>query len=118
MLAACGQPPDPPDGKDGGQPDGPDGGIACTVQAPTSCPNPPPTYSDVQPIFQSRCVVCHASDWSGPWPLTDYQHVSDWQIDIRADLLSCSMPPADAGFTLPDEESAKILTWIRCGLPK
>ena len=91
---------------------------ACTVSAPTSCPTPMPRYADVEPIFKQRCVVCHAPTGTGPWPLDDYQHVSDWQVDIRADLLSCSMPPPDAGLTIPPAESMQILTWLRCNLPK
>lgn len=92
--------------------------LACSVSAPTTCPTPMPRYADVEPIFRQRCVVCHAPVGTGPWPLNDYQHVSDWQFDIRADLLSCAMPPPDAGVELPATERTQILTWLRCGLPK
>jgi hypothetical protein len=90
----------------------------CNVQAPTSCPNPAPTYKDVTPIFQSRCVVCHTGEGDSPWALTDYDHVSSWGDSIRSELLDCTMPPADAGFELPAEEREAILSWIRCNMPE
>lgn len=88
------------------------------VTAPTTCPTPMPRYADVAPIFQNNCVTCHAGKPNGPWPLTDYQHVSDWRDDIRSDLLTCSMPPPESGMTLSVDDRLAILTWIRCGLPK
>jgi hypothetical protein len=90
----------------------------CNAVAPTSCPDPAPRYADVAPIFEQRCVSCHSPLWTGPWPLDTYKHVSDWQDTIRSNLLDCTMPPpdSDAG-PLLDEESAKILAFIRCGLP-
>ena len=37
---------------------------------------------------------------------------------VRAMLLDCSMPPPDAGVTMPDEERVAILTWLLCGYPE
>jgi hypothetical protein len=98
----------------------PDASLAsasCATYAPTSCPSPAPRYADVEPIFRERCVICHSPRWTGPWPLDAYQHVSDWQDDIRSAMLDCSMPPPDAGVPVPTAERMQILTWIRCGLP-
>lgn len=103
----------PADGGTGNEPT-----PSCSVPAPTSCPEPAPHYADVAPIFEQRCVLCHKGDFSGPWPLTDYGHVADWQDSIRSNLLDCSMPPSDAGVPMALEERLAILTWIRCGLPK
>lgn len=108
-------------GADAGESVVSDGGslpFVCDVRAPTACAEPAPTYADVAPIFAERCVICHAGDWNGPWPLTTYRHVADWRDDIRADLLDCSMPPRDAGVAMPVEERERILGWIRCGLPE
>jgi hypothetical protein len=91
------------------------GAFACTVQAPTVCPDPPPHYPDVQPLFQRACVPCHQGLPGGPWPLLQYSHIADWQDVVRAMLLDCSMPPPDAGVPMSDEERAAILTWILCG---
>jgi len=89
----------------------------CAIQAPTACPEPAPTYVDVEPIFGARCVVCHDGVANGPWPLNSYGHVASWRDSIRAVLLGCVMPPVDSGMSIPDQESLLILTWIRCGMP-
>jgi hypothetical protein len=92
--------------------------VPCTVRAPTACPEPPPRYADVLPIFEQRCIICHSGAPNGPWPLDGYEHIADWQDNIRSDMLDCSMPPFDAGVPITLEERMAILTWIRCGLPK
>jgi hypothetical protein len=91
---------------------------SCSIAHPTSCPDPPVRYGDVEPIFRTRCVICHNNDFEGPWPLTDYQQIADWQDIVRGDLLDCSMPPADAGVPMTLDERLAILTWIRCALPQ
>jgi hypothetical protein len=90
----------------------------CTVVAPTACPDPAPTYADVEPIFTQRCVVCHMGSANGPWPLTNYGHIASWSDDIRAMLLTCTMPPPEERTPLPNAENLAILTWIRCGMPQ
>ena len=94
--------------------------VACSVRAPTECPDPAPRYADVSPIFTARCITCHNGVPNGPWPLIGYDHVADWQDTIRDELLRCSMPPPDAGASavLPDDERMAILVWLRCGLPR
>jgi len=72
----------------------------------------------VVPIFQNRCIICHSGTNDGPWPLTTYQHVADWQDIIRDQLLHCTMPPLDAGISITSDERMKILEWIRCALPQ
>jgi len=104
-------------GDDGGTTDDA-GALVCTVQAPTVCPDPPPHWPDVSPIFQRRCVMCHNGMVGGPWPLMQYSHVADWFDVVRAMLLDCSMPPPDAGVYMPDEEKTAILTWLLCGYPE
>jgi len=115
-LVACNSPrPQSPDG--GGVSDDASA-LVCTVKAPTACPEPPPRWADVSPIFQAKCVLCHNGSPGGPWPLMQYQHVADWFDVVRAMLLDCSMPPPDAGVPMPDEERVAILTWILCGYPE
>lgn len=126
LLMACGASPpaSTPVEPDAGSPL-PDGGMggdptpySCPVPAPTTCPDPAPHYPDVAPIFERRCVICHAGTPGGPWSLADYGHVADWQDTIRSNLRDCSMPPPDAGVPMTLEERTAILTWIRCGLPR
>lgn len=90
----------------------------CSVIAPTVCPAPAPRYADVETIVGQRCVSCHYGMPQGPWPLTDYQSVVDWQDLIRNDVLNCTMPPADSGVVMTAAERAAILTWILCGTPE
>ena len=91
-------------------------GPASCSRAPTECPDPPPHYPDVAPIFAARCAECHYGAVDGPWPLLDYDHVASWQDTIRDDMLDCSMPPPDLTTAeMPDDERLAILTWIRCG---
>jgi hypothetical protein len=92
--------------------------FVCDVVAPSACPEPAPTYADVQPIFTRQCGVCHGQDWTGEWPLDSYSHVSDWQDEIRSELVSCSMPPRDSGVEIAPADRMKILHWLRCGLPR
>src|ERR1700759_3578916 len=88
----------------------------CPYSPPTVCPNPKPTYADVQPIFEARCFACH--DGTGQqWGLTSYEHVADWFGEIRAQMIACTMPPLDSGMTMSVSERMQILTWIRCGFP-
>jgi hypothetical protein len=100
--------------------DGSVANVPCTVELPTECPDPPPRYPDVSPIFKQRCATagCHSPDWTGPWPLDSYGHIADWADTIRDMLAQCTMPPPEAGTPLPNEESEKILTWIKCKTPK
>jgi hypothetical protein len=109
--------PDVSQGHDGPPPapDARDVRVAlCRLDPPTSCPEPPVRYADVAPIVERRCLVCH--NGRGPhWPLTSYGHVADWQDTIRAAMLDCSMPPAEAALPMPLEERIALLHWVRCG---
>jgi hypothetical protein len=117
-AAACGG-DDGAEGVDGGL-QGTDGGgpMVCTATAPTACPEPSPRYADVEPIFMERCVTCHGGVVGGPWPLTTHGHIATWANEIRGELLDCTMPPADAGAPMTDDEREAILVWLRCGFPE
>lgn len=90
---------------------------ACDVQAPTACPTPPVTFNQLKPILDQHCVVCHAGVGEGPWALTSYEHVAAWADMIRAEMLTCGMPPPDSGIEISAADRLQILTWIRCGTP-
>ena len=113
-FVACERSP-PIDPNDGGATTQDAEPLVCTVKAPTACPDPPPHYPDVQPIIERTCVPCHQGLPGGNWPLLQYSHVADWQDVIRAFVVSCMMPPPDAGVPMSDEEREAILTWILCG---
>ena len=92
--------------------------LVCDVTPPTSCTDPTLDYAAIEPILQQRCLQCHGGQPGGPWPLDAYEHVADWANEIRAQLSSCTMPPADAGIPITSEEREKVLLWVRCGAPK
>lgn len=92
--------------------------LLCEIAAPTACPEPSPRYAEVAPIFAERCASCHLGAEGGPWALNDYGNVADWVDVVRADLLSCTMPPPDSGVPMTDGERLLILQWIRCGYPE
>jgi hypothetical protein len=95
------------------------GAVTCNVDLPLECPAEAPTYATVQPIIEKACVPCHdGADPDGPWPLRTYKSAADWADVIRADVANCSMPPADGGVPMSDEDRYTILTWIRCGYPQ
>lgn len=94
----------------------PEPAVQCTVTAPTECPDPAPRYADVAPIIGKYCASpCHYGVPGGPWPLTDYEHVADWQDIVRDQVLTCAMPPPEERSDITDAERVAILTWIRCG---
>jgi len=95
-----------------------DAAVACAVELPQECPDPPPRYDDVSPIFERRCAGCHKANWSGPWPLDTYARVADWAHTVGDMLARCAMPPPEAGMPLPDDERQLVLTWIFCKTPK
>jgi len=86
----------------------------CPVTPPTVCPEPKPTFASVKPLFEQHCQSCH-DGMHEQWPLTSYQHVADWFGEIRAQLIACTMPPAEAASAMTLEDRMRILTWIRCG---
>ena len=95
-----------------------DAGVTCKVIAPTDCPEPRLRYTtNIEPIIKARCVPCH--DGRGPqWPLKTYGDVADWSDQVASMVGTCTMPPPDAGMSLPTAERATILTWIHCGYPE
>jgi hypothetical protein len=84
------------------------------------------TYTrDISRIFAKRCVACHASGAS--IPLTSYQEVRPWAVDIKQQVLSRQMPPWGAvkgfGDFAPDdglsqEELLIVAAWVLGGAPE
>lgn len=84
------------------------------------------TYArEVSRIFARRCVWCHGANSS--IPLTSYQEVRPWAVDIKEQVLARSMPPWGAvkgfGDLSPDqgltqEEIFIIAAWVVGGAPQ
>jgi hypothetical protein len=119
-VTACGKGGGAVSDATGGAGDPQDAGlVACTPIEPPACPDPPSHFNDVAPILQDRCVPCHyTGNPDGSWPLENYRQVADWQDVVRFDLLNCSMPPADGGVVMTEDERLAFLTWLLCGYPE
>jgi len=84
------------------------------------------TYThDISGILVRRCLACHGSGAS--IPLTRYEDVRPWAVDIKEQVLSRAMPPWGAvkGFgdlkpdhALTQEEIIIIAAWVIGGAPK
>jgi mono/diheme cytochrome c family protein len=84
------------------------------------------TYArEISRIFARRCVSCHSANSS--IPLTSYQEVRPWAVDIKEQVLARSMPPWGAvkgfGDLSPDqgltqEEIFIIAAWVVGGAPQ
>ncbi|MEJ8816805.1 hypothetical protein [Lacibacter sp. H407] len=71
--------------------------------------------ANVSPIFQSTCAVsgCHNSgSVNGPGPLTSYAEINAAKAQIRAAVLSGSMPKTG---TLTTTQKNSIICWIDAG---
>lgn len=90
----------------------------CTVEAPTACPVPPPSYAEVSAIIEARCLGCHYGYVGGPWPLVTYDQIAAWREDLRSSILDCWMPPPEEHLPMTDAERSVILEWIRCDMPE
>jgi hypothetical protein len=84
------------------------------------------TYSrDVSRIFARRCIACHGAKAS--IPLTNYEQVRPWAVDIKEQVLNRTMPPWGAvkgfGNLAPDsgltqEEILILSAWVVGGAPE
>jgi hypothetical protein len=80
---------------------------------------------DISRVFAHRCVQCHGAKAS--IPLTTYEQVRPWAVDIKEQVLSRAMPPWGAvkGFgnltpdnALSQEEMLMIAGWVIGGAPE
>jgi hypothetical protein len=84
------------------------------------------TYSrDIARILARRCVACHGTGSS--IPLTSYEQVRPWAVDIKEQVLNRTMPPWGAlkgfGNLSPDsgltqEEILILSAWVVGGAPE
>jgi len=83
--------------------------------------------SEVAPILQKNCVVCHSPGNIGPFSMSSYEKVKGWSSMIREVLLEQRMPPwhADPHYgtfandrSLSPKEVQTLLTWIEQDRPR
>ena len=78
-------------------------------------------HTDVRPILEKHCQMCHRPGEGAPMPLVTYQEVRPWAKAIRAAVVSGRMPPwhADPRYgkfsndpSLAPDEKRILLAWI------
>jgi len=83
------------------------------------CPAASPSYqTDVAPIVEQKCTVCHAHGGIEPSPLFgSYAEIHATRLSpstMEAFIYSCRMPPTCAP-QLSDAERKTMLKWFACG---
>jgi hypothetical protein len=82
------------------------------------------TFSDVAPIFYSKCASCHRPGEVAPMSLITYRDVRPWAGAIREKVTSRAMPPwhADRQYgrfrndlSLTQKEIDTISAWVAAG---
>ncbi len=88
-----------------------------------------PTFADIGPIYQARCVACHQEGGIAPFALDTYADAAQWATASAAATAARSMPPflvvgdgscgefVDSQW-LTDEELATIADWAEAGAPE
>jgi hypothetical protein len=109
-------------------------GSACNCSgSPSGCPKDTipacvdggvPSYAtQVQPLFQSLCVICHAPGTTegASRPMYDFTYVHANSGPLLDDIYDCHMPPwTDAGqpmFVITEQQRQIMLSWLACGAP-
>jgi len=97
----------------------PAGSPACPGVTQAQCPKTVPSYaSDVAPIIQARCEICHAvNNAQRLWPLSDQKSVRDWSDTILQQIRACAQPPPNSGYALTLDERQALEGWLVCGAP-
>ncbi|MEM6926936.1 MAG: hypothetical protein AAF602_08420 [Myxococcota bacterium] len=88
-----------------------------------------PTFAEVGPIFESRCISCHQEGGIGPFRLDTYADAKPWADASAAATAARSMPPFlvvgdgscgefEDSEWLTDEQLATIADWAAAGAPE
>ncbi len=106
-------------------------GVLLALSAPVgSRAQVAPTFnSDVAPILQQSCQVCHNENGIGPMPLVEYEQVRRFAPIVRARVENREMPPWHLDRTigiqaykndlsLTDEQIETIVHWVEAGMPR
>jgi uncharacterized membrane protein len=89
-------------------------GGTCLNDLPASCPQSPPSYAQVAPVFHAKCASCHSAAGSAPDRRFDtYDEIARQQSATLDQIYSCKMPTA--GYTqLSTGERQLVLGWLVC----
>jgi uncharacterized membrane protein len=86
----------------------------CPDDYPATCPDGAATFAtDVAPLMQVRCTICHAGGQQVP-TLQTYGEISAAAPHVLTQLRDCAMPPAPRP-PLTTDERRVLLSWLACG---
>ncbi len=109
---------------------------ACVPEPPPIAPlapefgEPEPrTWTDVGPVFEARCVSCHAEGGIGPFRLDTHDEAQEWASLVASSTRARSMPPYlvrgdgtcgefEHNQWLSDDELATLTWWAEQGAPQ
>jgi hypothetical protein len=81
------------------------------------CDKPIPSYqTDVLPILQSDCIVCHSPTGTAGYDETSYTDVYNQLSPIFSQVATCEMPPLN-GPELSNAQRTTLIDWLACGAP-
>lgn len=94
------------------------GAVACAPVSADCAVSIPSYAAAVQPILDLKCGPCHSPDTpGGPWPLDNYEDVSDWSFAILNELDGCLLTPPHSNDPLSYDERSVLNAWFSCGAP-
>jgi hypothetical protein len=82
------------------------------------------SHADTKSIIDAKCATCHQPGDVGPFSLTTYQEVRDFEAAVRSSIDNGTMPPwmpADecndyvGNIDLTEEERSTLLAWLDAG---
>ena len=89
--------------------------------------NPADMYSSqVAPILESKCKICHYEGGIGPWSMDNHSIIKAWSPMMREVIMNRRMPPWHADQTdhafkndisLTTKEMRTLVDWIDAGSP-
>ncbi|MBS1705429.1 MAG: hypothetical protein JST40_06115 [Armatimonadetes bacterium] len=86
-----------------------------------------PTYADLQPFFARKCLPCHTTGGTAPFPLERYEHFAKRGKLVTDMVVSRRMPPVAGSSDLgsfgdlcevTDDESLMVQRWVLDKMPK
>lgn len=89
--------------------------------------NPPDYSTDIAPIIENNCAVCHRWGGAGPFPFDSYVSLLGWSPMVREVILNKRMPPMQVdqevgtsrnAHSISVEEKQKLLHWMEAGAPR
>lgn len=99
---------------------------ACPLNYP-SVAEVPDYATDIAPILERNCRVCHVEGGIGPWAMSEYLMIKGFAPMIREVVRVKRMPPWHAdpeighwqhSAGMSDEDTRTLISWIDAGAPR